>query len=100
MQLSVTYPDKYDDDMFYIAPFYHRIFPQVSRLITVDVDVEFHVDPAQLYRQFDHFGPDAVVAAANDLAPHYHQGCNSIDFLNFGQKIGAKLGQILGQLQF
>ena len=36
--------------MFYIAPFYHRIFPQVSRLITVDVDVEFHVDPAQLYR--------------------------------------------------
>ena len=31
MQLSVTYPDKYDDDMFYIAPFYHRIFPQISR---------------------------------------------------------------------
>ena len=72
--------------MFYIAPFYHRIFPQVSRLITVDVDVEFHVDPAQLYRQFDHFGPDAVVAAANDLAPHYHQGCNSTDILNFGHK--------------
>ena len=59
--------------MFYIAPFYHRIFPQVSRLITVDVDTEFHVDPAQLYRQFDHFSPEAVVGAANDLAPHYHQ---------------------------
>ena len=72
-QLSITYPDKYDDDMFYIAPFYHRIFPQVSRLITVDVDTEFHVDPAQLYRQFDHFSPEAVVGAANDLAPHYHQ---------------------------
>ena len=44
-----------------------------SRLITVDVDVEFHVDPAQLYRQFDHFSAEAVVGAANDLAPHYHQ---------------------------
>ena len=43
--------------MFYIAPFYHRIFPQVSRLITVDVDVEFHVDPAQLYRDDEKDGP-------------------------------------------
>ena len=26
-----------------------------------------------LYRQFDHFSPEALVGAANDLAPHYHQ---------------------------
>ena len=45
----------------------------LRRFLAIDADVEFRVDPAQLYSEFDGFGPDAVLGAANDLAPHYHQ---------------------------
>ena len=32
---------RYDKDFFYIAPFYHRIFPLLEKLIVLDLDLEF-----------------------------------------------------------
>ena len=39
--LSVENPGKFDKDLFFVAPFYHRFFPNLKRLIVVDLDLEF-----------------------------------------------------------
>ena len=55
-----------------MAPFYHKIFPTLSKLIVTDVDVEFQCDPAELYDKFSEFSKDNIVGIANELSPHYY----------------------------
>lgn len=64
--------DKYNSTIYYLSPFYHQIFPHLSKLLVLDVDMEFRVDPIELYHELDKFNMDQVVGCANDLAPHYH----------------------------
>ena len=42
--VSVGYymPSRYDQDIFYLTPFYHAVFP-VEKMILSDVDVAFKV---------------------------------------------------------
>ena len=69
----VRYPKKYNSNIFYLAPFYHRIFTKLARLIVVDADVVFKSDPIETWEQFDKFRGDEVVGVAPDLSPHYYQ---------------------------
>ena len=41
--VAVSLPpvDKYDLDLFFLAPFYPSLFPNLRKLIVVDLDVEF-----------------------------------------------------------
>ena len=39
--VAVEHPLKYDLDLFYIGPFYHRVLPHVDKILFVDFDVEF-----------------------------------------------------------
>ena len=41
--VAVSLPtlDKYDLDLFFLAPFYPSFFPNLRKLIVVDLDVEF-----------------------------------------------------------
>ena len=32
---------KYDLDLFFIAPFYHKLFPRLDKVIVLDLDLEF-----------------------------------------------------------
>ena len=32
---------QYDNDLYFLAPFYHLAFPLLDSLIIVDIDVEF-----------------------------------------------------------
>ena len=48
---------KYADDLFLVAPFYHRVFP-FRRMIVLDLDLEFRNGIDDLYRHFDDFGPE------------------------------------------
>jgi len=32
--------DKYNDDVYYISPFYPQIFPQLKRIMVIDLDME------------------------------------------------------------
>ena len=66
-----TWADKYDGTLYYIAPFYHEIFPTLSKLVVTDVDVLFQCDPAELYNNFNKFSPEHIVGMANELTPHY-----------------------------
>ena len=39
--VAVEHPQKYDLDLFYIGPFYHRLLTHVNKILFVDFDVEF-----------------------------------------------------------
>ena len=39
--LAITPNKKTDMDLFYIAPFYHLLLPHLSRVIVVDLDIQF-----------------------------------------------------------
>ena len=56
--------------VFDIGIVYHLIFP-FRRLIALDLDLKFTVDVAELADQFELMAPENILAAANDLAPHY-----------------------------
>ena len=72
-KIEVRTGDRFNDNMYYLAPFYHEIFPEMDKLIVLDSDLEFKVDPAELYDQFNHFSEDQLIGIANDLSPHYYQ---------------------------
>ena len=59
---SVLVPSmKYVQDLFYIAPFYHKEFPEkLKKLIILDIDLEFRIDIMRLATQFDKFGGNQV----------------------------------------
>ena len=42
--LAITPEQKTDMDLFYIAPFYHLLLPHLSRVIVVDLDIQFRSD--------------------------------------------------------
>ena len=69
----VRYPKKYNSNIFYLAPFYHRIFTQLPKIVVVDVDVVFKSDPIEIWEQFAKFRGSEVLGAAPDLSPHYYQ---------------------------
>ena len=78
-----TWTGKYNDAIYYIAPFYHDIFPTLDKLVVTDVDIEFQVDPVELYKEFDHFSKENVVGVANELSPHYFHMLQLNGYFNF-----------------
>ena len=64
----------YSEDLFYIAPIYHRAFASLDRIIFLDSkDLEFRCDIALLDAQFEAMSETAVIGIGPDLTPHYRQ---------------------------
>ena len=79
--------EKYKDKLFYTGPLYHRIFPQLEKLIFLDVgkaerttrrltqtfcsDLDIQANIKLLHQQFSQFGPEQLVGVGYDLSPHY-----------------------------
>lgn len=62
----------YSEDLFYIAPIYHKAFSKLNKIIFLDSkDLEWRCDIFLLYQQFDYMGPEKLIAIAPDLTPHY-----------------------------
>ena len=40
---TVVYPVRFDLDLFYVAPFYHKLFPNIDKMIVLDLDLEFRL---------------------------------------------------------
>ena len=38
---TMVYPARFDHDLFYVAPFYHKFFPDIDKMIVLDLDLEF-----------------------------------------------------------
>ena len=62
----------YSEDLFYIAPIYHKAFASLNRIIFLDSkDLEFRCDIKLLEAQFDSMSETAVIGIGPDLTPHY-----------------------------
>ena len=60
----------YTEDLFYIAPIYHRAFTGLDRIIFLDCkDLEFISDIKLLEDQFKFIG-DAIIGIGLELTPH------------------------------
>ena len=61
----------YTEDLFYIAPVYHRAFPGLDKIIFLDSkDLEFTSDIKLLHNQFNIMG-NALIGVGKELTPHY-----------------------------
>ena len=60
----------FTQDLFFISPFYHLVFPFEKFLIT-DADIQFVYNINLLYDEFDEFGEDKLYAFAKDMSPLY-----------------------------
>ena len=69
---NFTGRDKFEDNMHWLYPFYHELFPSMDKLITMDTDIVFKVDPVLLFDEFGKFKDSEVLGIANDLYPFYH----------------------------
>lgn len=71
--VAVSLPtlDKYDLDLFFLAPFYPSFFPNLRKLIVVDLDVEFRVGVEELAQQFSLLDEEQLMALARDQSPYY-----------------------------
>ena len=38
---TMVYPSRFDHDLFYVAPFYYKFFPDIDKMIVLDLDLEF-----------------------------------------------------------
>ena len=91
---------RYFKDLFYLAPYYHEAFPNIDKLVVLDLDLEFRyttvrnvkincprslycqisphstprVDVLELYGQFNHFSSTALVGVGPDLGVRYMVG--------------------------
>lgn len=64
---------KYLDKLFYLGPLYHWIFPNLKKLIFMDVDLSVQTSLKLLHSQFSQFSWDNVLGVGHDLSPHYRQ---------------------------
>ena len=65
--------NKYLDKLFFLGPLYHLIFPNLKKLIFMDVDLSITINIKQLYQQFSQFSDNNMIGVAYDLSPHYRQ---------------------------
>ena len=62
----------YTEDLFYIAPIYHKAFASLDKIIFLDSkDLEFRSDVKLLEMEFDKMSETALIGIAPDLTPHY-----------------------------
>ena len=45
MVVTVWQPSTFQLDLFYMAPFYHTLFPNLDRVVVLDLDLEFRWPP-------------------------------------------------------
>ena len=82
---------KYTQDLFFVAPFYHREIPEeMEKLIVVDIDIEFRVDILELFEYFSRFKQSELIAIANDMSPHYYNMLKFYRERNPGHRDGKK----------
>ena len=55
-----------------LLPYYHQTLPQIKRLIIIESDMEFHIDPADLDDQFNNFASSNVMGCARAFSASKH----------------------------
>ena len=101
---------KYQHDLFFIAPFYHReVTSLISKLIVIDIDLEFklvinilliiiyihistnadaRIDLLELHSLFSEFRAGECVGIGPDLSPHYRNMAAAYRSSHPGTRVG------------
>merc|ERR1719195_459970 len=80
---------KYQHDLFFIAPFYHReVTSTISKLIVIDIDLEFRIDLLELHSLFSEFRAGECVGIGPDLSPHYRNMAAAYRSTHPGTRVG------------
>uniref|UniRef100_A0A8C4ZQG5 Xyloside xylosyltransferase 1 n=1 Tax=Gadus morhua TaxID=8049 RepID=A0A8C4ZQG5_GADMO len=62
----------YSDAIFFLSVAMHHIMPQsLSRIVQVDLDLKYRTNIRDLFKQFDHFPPGAVLGITREMQPVY-----------------------------
>ncbi|XP_063162271.1 xyloside xylosyltransferase 1 isoform X2 [Candoia aspera] len=62
----------YSDSIFFLSVAMHHIMPkEISRIIQVDLDVEYRANIRELFQEFDNFPEGAVIGIAREMQPVY-----------------------------
>jgi lipopolysaccharide biosynthesis glycosyltransferase len=78
---------KYQDDLFFMGLFYHRVFPY-KKFIVLDADLKFRIDIEELYDHFDHFTSEQIMGVGIDLYPHYRNAFGDYRKSHPGTNVG------------
>merc|ERR1712223_186551 len=68
---TMVYPSRFDHDLFYVAPFYHELFPDIDKIIVLDLDLEFRPGVGKLADLFSFMSSNQLVAMVEDQSGHY-----------------------------
>ena len=86
--VELVFPPRYDMDLFFIAPFYHLHLPHLSKVVIVDLDIEFRCSLTELYAQFKEFSEDEMMSIAANQSPYYYLATAAYRALNPHTKVG------------
>ncbi|XP_049631942.1 xyloside xylosyltransferase 1 [Suncus etruscus] len=62
----------YSDSIFFLSVAMHQIMPkEISRIIQLDLDLQYQTNIRELFEEFDNFLPSAVIGIAREMQPVY-----------------------------
>ncbi|KAM9461118.1 xyloside xylosyltransferase 1 isoform 2-T3 [Clarias gariepinus] len=62
----------YSDSIFFLSVAMHRIMPtEMKRIVQLDLDLKFRTNIRDLFQQFKHFPPEAVIGIVREMQPVY-----------------------------
>ena len=67
---------------------YHWIFPNLNKLIFMDVDLDIHTDIKVLFQQFSEFNSSNIIGVGYDLSPHYRLNLEQYRKWHPGSRLG------------
>ncbi|KAJ0032526.1 hypothetical protein NQD34_002607 [Periophthalmus magnuspinnatus] len=62
----------YSDAIFFLSVAMHLIMPEnLTRIVQLDLDLKYKTNIRDLFQEFDHFPPGAVIGIAREMQPVY-----------------------------
>ncbi|XP_058257555.1 xyloside xylosyltransferase 1 isoform X1 [Hemibagrus wyckioides] len=62
----------YSDAIFFLSVAMHRIMPtEMKRIVQLDLDLKYRTNIRDLFQQFKHFPPEAVIGIVREMQPVY-----------------------------
>lgn len=62
----------YSDAIFFLSVAMHHIMPEnLTHIVQLDLDLKYRTNIRDLFQEFDHFPPEAVIGIAREMQPVY-----------------------------
>ncbi|KAI7794987.1 xyloside xylosyltransferase 1 [Triplophysa rosa] len=62
----------YSDAIFFLSVAMHRIMPaELKRIVQLDLDLKYRSNIRDLFQEFNHFSPEAVIGITREMQPVY-----------------------------